>query len=209
MSSRRSESQASLSTWQFAIPTGPVAADPANGPRTVTNFATGIAAGPADEGGQTLTFLVSTPSTGLFTTLPTIDPTTGTLTFTPAAGANGTATVTVRLQDNGSPVGTSAAQTFTIVVGPVNRSEFSRPVMGIENTIPAGGDPSLPRGGQRTYYFDPTYALDESTFDASGRMLFPAGTAANPLDVNRAVQSATAAALRAIQVVNKVARAEA
>jgi quinone-modifying oxidoreductase subunit QmoA len=38
--------------------------------------------------------------------------------------------------------------------------------------------------------------------------LFGAGCATNALDVNRAVQSATAAALRAIQVVNKVARAE-
>ncbi|MEK7231697.1 MAG: heterodisulfide reductase subunit A, partial [Pseudomonadota bacterium] len=39
--------------------------------------------------------------------------------------------------------------------------------------------------------------------------LFGAGCATNALDVNRAVQSATAAALRAIQVVNKTARAEA
>jgi quinone-modifying oxidoreductase subunit QmoA len=38
--------------------------------------------------------------------------------------------------------------------------------------------------------------------------IFGAGCAVNALDVNRAVQSATAAALRAIQVVNKVARAE-
>lgn len=35
--------------------------------------------------------------------------------------------------------------------------------------------------------------------------VFAAGCAANPLDVNRSVQSATAAALRAIQVVNRVA----
>jgi quinone-modifying oxidoreductase subunit QmoA len=38
--------------------------------------------------------------------------------------------------------------------------------------------------------------------------IFGAGCAVNALDVNRAVLSATAAALRAIQVVNKVARAE-
>ena len=44
---------------------------------------------------------------------------------------------------------------------------------------------------------------------AVGSGLFGAGCATNALDVNRAVQSATAAALRAIQVVNKVARAEA
>ncbi|MEA3292822.1 MAG: heterodisulfide reductase subunit A, partial [Pseudomonadota bacterium] len=39
--------------------------------------------------------------------------------------------------------------------------------------------------------------------------IFGAGCASNALDVNRAVQSATAAALRAIQVVNRVAGAEA
>jgi len=46
----------------------------------------------------------------------------------------------------------------------------------------------------------------ESSAADSG--LFGAGCATNALDVNRSVQSATAAALRAIQVVNKVARAE-
>jgi quinone-modifying oxidoreductase, subunit QmoA len=39
--------------------------------------------------------------------------------------------------------------------------------------------------------------------------IFAAGCAAGPLDVNRAVQSATAAALHALQVTNKAARAEA
>jgi quinone-modifying oxidoreductase subunit QmoA len=55
------------------------------------------------------------------------------------------------------------------------------------------------------------------TADASGFIdinstddgVFGAGCASNALDVNRAVQSATAAALRAIQVVNRAARAEA
>ena len=47
----------------------------------------------------------------------------------------------------------------------------------------------------------------EASPEGSG--LFGAGCATNALDVNRAVQTATAAALRAIQVVNKVARAEA
>ena len=44
---------------------------------------------------------------------------------------------------------------------------------------------------------------------ATEEAIFGAGCASNALDVNRAVQSATAAALRAIQVVNRVARAEA
>ena len=42
-----------------------------------------------------------------------------------------------------------------------------------------------------------------------GAGIFGAGCATNALDVNRAVQSATAAALRAIQIVNRTARAEA
>ena len=47
----------------------------------------------------------------------------------------------------------------------------------------------------------------ESAAAESG--FFGAGCATNALDVNRAVQSSTAAALRAIQVINKIARAEA
>jgi quinone-modifying oxidoreductase subunit QmoA len=58
---------------------------------------------------------------------------------------------------------------------------------------------------------------DNVSADASGFIqmngadaaIFGAGCATNALDVNRAVQSATAAALRAIQVVNRVSSAEA
>ncbi len=53
--------------------------------------------------------------------------------------------------------------------------------------------------------------LDSSNFiegSQSGGM-FGAGAAASPLDVNRAVQSATAAGLRAIQVIHKTASTEA
>ncbi len=44
--------------------------------------------------------------------------------------------------------------------------------------------------------------------DPANGGIFAAGCASDALDVNRSVQSATAAALRAIQVVNRVARAE-
>lgn len=44
--------------------------------------------------------------------------------------------------------------------------------------------------------------------DPANGGIFGAGCASNALDVNRAVQSATASALRAIQVVNRVARME-
>jgi quinone-modifying oxidoreductase subunit QmoA len=53
--------------------------------------------------------------------------------------------------------------------------------------------------------------LNEEGFvelDEANGAFFAAGCSADALDVNRAVQSATASALRAIQVVNKVARAE-
>ena len=53
--------------------------------------------------------------------------------------------------------------------------------------------------------------LDSSNFiegSKSGGM-FGAGSAASPLDVNRAVQSATAASLRAVQVIHKTASTEA
>jgi quinone-modifying oxidoreductase subunit QmoA len=42
--------------------------------------------------------------------------------------------------------------------------------------------------------------------DPSNGGVFAAGSASDALDVNRAVQHATGAALRAIQVVNSVAR---
>ena len=94
------------------------------GAQTVNGWATNISAGPADENGQTLTFLVTTNNDALFSSLPAINPTNGNLTYTPAANANGTATVTVRLQDNGGTanggVDTSAAQTFVITVTAVN-----------------------------------------------------------------------------------------
>src|SRR5262249_8067287 len=60
---------------------------------------------------------------GLFSAGPVITAD-GTLVYTPAANANGSATITLVLKDNGGTdnggVDTSAAQTFTITVNPVN-----------------------------------------------------------------------------------------
>ncbi|MCB1601903.1 MAG: GDP-mannose 4,6-dehydratase, partial [Xanthomonadales bacterium] len=88
------------------------------GAQTVAGWATAISAGPADESGQTLTFNVTgNTNPALFAAGPAISPT-GTLTFTPAADANGSATITLALMDNGGTanggVDTSAAQTFVI-----------------------------------------------------------------------------------------------
>lgn len=94
---------------------------------TVTNWATEIYEGPPEEYAQTLTFTLTTDNDALFSVLPTItiDETTrdltteelfGTLTYTLAAGANGTANVTVTLKDNGGGVDTSDSQKFVITV---------------------------------------------------------------------------------------------
>jgi hypothetical protein len=87
--------------------------------QTVAGWATAISAGPADESWQTLNFIVTNNNNALFSTQPAISAT-GTLTYTPAAGASGSATVTVQLHDNGGTlnggVDTSASQTFTITI---------------------------------------------------------------------------------------------
>ena len=71
--------------------------------------------------------------------------------------------------------------------------------VGMAPSVPAGKIPA-------------EIVADSSGFiqqDEANGGIFGAGCATNALDVNRAVQSATASALRAIQVVNQVARAEA
>ena len=92
-------------------------------PQSVSAWATAISAGPANESGQVLDFIVTNDNSALFSGQPAIGAN-GMLTFTPAPDANGSATVTVRLHDNGGTanggVDTSAPQTFTITVTPVN-----------------------------------------------------------------------------------------
>ena len=109
----------------FALPASPnqtVFEDA--GAQSLAAFATGISAGPANEAGQVLTFHVSNNNNALFSAQPALDPTTGDLTFTPAADANGSATVSVYLMDDGGTANggadTSATQTFLIQVTPVN-----------------------------------------------------------------------------------------
>ncbi|MBF0296975.1 MAG: hypothetical protein HQL96_17460, partial [Magnetococcales bacterium] len=89
------------------------------GPITVAGWATALSAGPANEAGQTLTFSVNNSNSALFRNQPAIDRT-GTLTFTPADHANGSATLSVALLDSGEDNNTSATQTVTITVTPVN-----------------------------------------------------------------------------------------
>ena len=93
------------------------------GPQTISGWATAIQRGPADEGGQTLDFLVSHDRPALFTAPPAVAAD-GTLTFTPAPGTSGSATVTVTLRDSGGSANggsdLSAALSFAITTGFVN-----------------------------------------------------------------------------------------
>ncbi|MEI7423959.1 MAG: gliding motility-associated C-terminal domain-containing protein, partial [Prolixibacteraceae bacterium] len=90
-----------------------------SGAQTKGSWGTSISAGPANESAQVVTFLVSNDNNSLFTVQPAIS-TSGTLTFTPANGKSGLATVTVQLTDNGGTLNggkdTSPASTFTINV---------------------------------------------------------------------------------------------
>ena len=90
-----------------------------SGPVTVASWATGITAGPPDESGQGLAFQVGNDNNGLFLVPPSIS-LAGVLTFTPAPGKAGTATVTVTLGDDGGTanggVDTSVARSFTISI---------------------------------------------------------------------------------------------
>jgi len=111
------------------------------GAQTVNGWATGISAGPADESGQSLAFQVGNDNNGLFAVQPAINATTGDLTYTPADDANGSATVTVILQDDGGTANggqdTSAPQTFIITCNAVNDAPVVSDIP--DQTIAEGG----------------------------------------------------------------------
>jgi len=102
----------------------PAAVDEDDGAITVTDWASFSPGGGGDEANQTAAYTVSNVSNAdLFAELPAIDAG-GVLTYTLAANANGAATVTVFVQDDGGTANsgddTSASVTFTITVNAVN-----------------------------------------------------------------------------------------
>ncbi len=87
---------------------------------------------------QALSFVITNNSNAaLFSTVPSVS-STGVLSYTPAANANGSATITLRIQDDGSNtppnVNQSATQTFTITVTPVNDAPSF--AVGTNQTVP-------------------------------------------------------------------------
>lgn len=89
------------------------------GAQAVPSWATNMSAGPPDESGQSLTFVVSNDNNALFSVQPSVAAD-GTLTYTPATNAFGAAHVSVSLTDNGGTANggsnVSAVQTLLINV---------------------------------------------------------------------------------------------
>lgn len=108
----------------FTLPTSPnQVVNEDLGEQTVNGFATGIDDG--DSGVvQNMTFDTTISNTALFSNQPRVEVNTGNLTYTPALNAVGTATITLRIRDSGGTtnggIDTSAEQTFTITLSPVN-----------------------------------------------------------------------------------------
>jgi hypothetical protein len=102
-----------------------------SGPVLAPGWALNVGAGPANESGQQLTFLVSNNNPALFSVAPAISPA-GDLMFTPAPNANGVAMVTVALRDDGGTANggndTTPGQTFSITIQPLNDRPVANPL---------------------------------------------------------------------------------
>jgi PKD repeat protein len=90
-----------------------------SGQHVIENWVTGISPGAVDEGGQTLTFLVTNNAPQLFTIPPAIAPN-GTLTFRLEPDASGDATLNILLKDSGDTNNTSEIVQRQLTIIPIN-----------------------------------------------------------------------------------------
>ncbi len=127
----------------FTVGTDELRLEDTAGTITVNNWATGISPGPL-ETGQAVDFIVTNDATGLFSAQPEVSPT-GVLTYALAPDANGVATVSAKLRDDGGTAGggsdTSAVQTFLITVTPVNDPPTFTP--GADQVLGEQSSPTL------------------------------------------------------------------
>jgi large repetitive protein len=119
-----------------------VIVDEDSGPYSAA-WATNIDPGAPFESAQTLTFeITGNSNSGLFGSGPSVGAD-GTLAFTPAANANGSATIDIRLTDNGGTANggddASPVQSFTITVTAVNDA----PVDGVPGGQTVNEDTAL------------------------------------------------------------------
>jgi VCBS repeat-containing protein len=101
------------------------------GAQSVFPWATNISAGPEDESGQEVSFETTNTNNALFLVQPSVASDDGTLTYTPAPNASGSATVSVTLKDDGGTTNggqdTSATQMFTInVTAPTTKADCKK-----------------------------------------------------------------------------------
>ncbi len=117
------------------------AVDEDAGAQSVAGWATRISKGPENESGQSLLGFTVTgnSNSGLFSAGPAVA-LNGTLTYTPAANASGSATIKLVLKDDGGTANggadTSAEESFTITVNAVNDAPvaFDDSASGTEDT---------------------------------------------------------------------------
>lgn len=176
------------------------------GPQTVTGWATAI-----DDGDpnvvQTLTFQITdNTNPALFSAGPAVDAATGNLTYTPAANANGNATITVVLKDDGGTVNggvdTSAPQTFVITVNPVNDApSFTK---GADQTVQEDAGPQTVNGWATAISAGPAnesgQSVSFSIITNSNPSLFSAGPAISPTGVLTYTLAANAFGLATLAV---------
>jgi hypothetical protein len=153
------------------------------GSQSISGWASSVSkGGGTDESSQTLAFKLTNDNNALFSVQPAIDAA-GTLTYTPAADANGLATVTVKLSDSGGTenggVDTSASQTFKITVSPVNDApvitgpEFLSTDMGkpltilLENLSVSDADNIYPTGFSLSVQSGENYTVSGNTITPS------------------------------------------
>ncbi|MCP4176124.1 MAG: hypothetical protein GY758_35740, partial [Fuerstiella sp.] len=162
------------------------------GAQTATGWAASISKGPSDESWQTLTFSVSNNNNSLFSSQPSFDAS-GTLSYTPAANANGSAAVTVSLSDSGGGADTSGSQSFTVTVNAVNDA----PMITGQNNVSVPEDTTLAVGHHHLLVtdIDNSYpsgfgltVLDGANYTRSGTSVTPVlnfnGTLTVPVKVN-------------------------
>ena len=131
----------------FELPTEPdQLVNEDSGLQTIANFATSISpGGGTDEAAQILSFTVESDNAALFDVQPSIDPTTGTLTFTPSEDAAGTTTITVSLSDDGGTANggsdTSSEQTFDITLAAVNEAPSFELIESADITVDEDSGP--------------------------------------------------------------------
>jgi putative nucleotidyltransferase with HDIG domain len=141
------------------------------GVQSVAGWAQAITPGPADESGQSVTFLVTNTNNALFAAggQPTVAGD-GTLTYTTAANATGSASVTVRARDDGGTANggsdTSPPYTFTIAVSNVNDSPTAAADSASVNEDASAGVTFGVLGNDTDP--DPADLLSVASYDASG-----------------------------------------